>query len=63
MKLIKLTIELSKINLNIFYLIVFNCNNLKLTNIKIKNKNFENNIIILNNIILILFPNNKICKN
>ena len=63
MKLIKLTIELSKINLNIFYLIIFNCNNLKLTNIKIKNKNFENNIIILNNIILILFPNNKICKN
>ena len=58
-KLEKLTIELSKINLNIFYSIIFHCNNLKSINIKLNNKNLENNIVLLNNIIPILFANNK----
>ena len=58
-KLEKLSIELSKINLDIFYSIVFNCTNLKSINIKLNNKNLENNIVVLNNIIPILFANNK----
>ena len=58
-KLEKLEIEVSKINLDIFYSIVFNCANLKSISIKLNNKNLENNIVILNNIIPILFANNK----
>ena len=58
-KLEKLEIEVSKINLDIFYSIVFNCVNLKSISIKLNNKNLENNIVILNNIIPILFANNK----
>ena len=58
-KLEKLEIEVSKINLDIFYSIVFNCINLKSISIKLNNKNLENNIVILNNIIPILFANNK----
>ena len=58
-KLEKLEIEVSKINLDIFYSIVFNCISLKSISIKLNNKNLENNIVILNNIIPILFENNK----
>ena len=58
-KLEKLEIEVSKINLDIFYSIVFNCISLKSISIKLNNKNLENNIVILNNIIPILFANNK----
>ena len=58
-KLEILSIEVSKINLDIFYSIVFNCINLKSISIKLNNKNLENNIVILNNIIPILFSNNK----
>ena len=58
-KLEKLEIEVSKINLDIFYSIVFNCKNLKSINIKLNNQNLENNIVVLNNIIPIIFKNNK----
>ena len=58
-KLESLSFEVSKINLDIFYSIIFNCQNLKAINIKLNNRNLENNIVILNNIIPILFNNNK----
>ena len=58
-KLESLSFELSKINLDIFYSIIFNCQNLKSIKIKLNNRNLENNIVILNNIIPILFNNNK----
>jgi len=58
-KLESLSFEVSKINLDIFYSIIFNCQNLKAINIKLNNRNLENNIVILNNIIPLLFNNNK----
>ena len=58
-KLEHLSIEVSKINLDIFYSIIFNCKNLKSIRIKLNNKNQENNIVILDSIIPILFNNNK----
>ena len=61
-KLEKLEIEVSKINLDIFYSIVFNCQNLKSISIKLNNQNLESNIVILNNIIPILLNNNKSLK-
>ena len=61
-KLENLNIEVSKVNLDIFYSIVFNCLNLKSVSIKLNNKNLENNIVILNNIIPIIFNYNKSLK-
>ena len=58
-KLEHLSIEVSKINLDIFFPIIFNCKNLKSIKIKLNNKNLENNIVILDSIIPILFKNNK----
>ena len=58
-KLEHLSIEISKINLDVFFSIIFNCKNLKSIKIKLNNKNLENNIVILDSIIPILFNNNK----
>ena len=58
-KLEHLSIEVSIINLDVFYSIIFNCKNLKSIKIKLNDKNDENNIIILDSIIPILFNNNK----
>ena len=40
-----LSIEVSKINLDIFYSIVFNCINLKSISIKLNNKNLEKKLL------------------
>ena len=58
-KLEHLSIEVSKINLDIFFSIIFNCKNLKSIKIKLNNKNLENNIVILDSIIPILLNSNK----
>ena len=58
-KLEHLSIEVSKINMEIFFSIIFNCKNLKSIKIKLNNKNLENNIVILDSIIPILLNNNK----
>ena len=61
-KLEYLTIEVSKINLNIFYSVVFSCQNLKSIKVTLNNRNLENNLIILNSIVPILFNYNKSLK-
>ena len=58
-KLEHLSIEVSKINLDLFFSIIFNCKNLKSIKIKLNNKNLENNIVILDSIIPILLNSNK----
>ena len=58
-KLEHLSIEVSKVNLDIFFSIIFNCKNLKSIKIKLNNKNLENNIVILDSIIPILLNSNK----
>ena len=58
-KLEHLTIEVSKVNLDIFYSLIFNCLNLKsikiTLNTKEKNEQNENNIEILNSIVQLVF--------
>ena len=58
-KLENLSIEVSKVNLDIFYSLIFNCLNLKSIKISLNNKEKdaqnENNIEILNSIIQLVF--------
>ena len=58
-KLENLSIEVSKVNLDIFYSLIFNCLNLKSIKISLNNKEKdaqnENNIEILNSIIQLIF--------
>ena len=54
-KLEILSIETSKVNLDIFYSLIFNCVNLKSLKIKLNDKLSMNNVEILNNMISIIF--------
>ena len=54
-KLEALTIETSKVNLDIFYSLILNCVNLKSIKIKLNDKLNMNNVEILNNMISVIF--------
>ena len=54
-KLESLTIEVSKVNLDIFYSLLFNCTNLKSIKVILKNKQNITSIEILNNVIPVIF--------
>ena len=54
-KLESLTIEVSKVNLDIFYSLLFNCINLKSIKVVLKNKQNITSVEILNNVIPIIF--------
>ena len=54
-KLEILSIEVSKVNLDIFYSLIFNCSNLQSISIFLNDKLSVNNVEILNNMISIIF--------